>query len=438
MRIRIVISGTVAGVIGQFILKYLLFTIRLGRDIPGWPDNGSSMVLPEWVDPALIGLALFVVFVSGWIAARWNWSRSWNSSFLSGAGSGLIAGALAYCMVGAFQAGVDGQAEILASLIRPVTETEGMAILLNSLTKTAVTTYLYLGTYLLGGTVAGALGGLASMLDRDDTWGKPVPPRDPWLFRLTGYGMTLNGFVNLIITIAVVQLLNETATKAVEENNLTGTISLPPVMILFISVMAGTLMICIPLGLTWGWLLRDWIVERKRSSLSALWFLLTVGFVGYWLVKTMTNILALGLAILPALGAILLFFGLVLVIGWNIKRTPEADWTPYRFADHLGYALTQGILGGLQIYTGIMAYSISISLIAITNIPHLFSTGDPVTQTLVDQVHLLYQTHIQLALGSMVASLVVGLIVSWIIGFIRWVFAKEKKPSVMQNKIAYQ
>ncbi|MEW5938328.1 MAG: hypothetical protein AB1750_01590 [Chloroflexota bacterium] len=184
MRIRVVVSGIVAGIVCQAALAFVFINLRFGRIVPGWFDVGYVSPYPNWVEPASVWFAFFVVFVFGWIAARWNWSQSWNSSFLSGAGSGLIAGTLAYSLVGAFQAGVEGQVEVLASLVRPVTEAEGMRILLDAVGTTALTTYGYLFLYVLGGTAAGALGELASMLDRGDAWGRPVAAQLYSLYRL--------------------------------------------------------------------------------------------------------------------------------------------------------------------------------------------------------------------------------------------------------------
>ncbi len=428
MRIRVVISGIVAGVVCQFILKSMVFSVRFGRILPGWIVSDSPISIPNWLEAALIGLAVFTVFVFGWVAARWNWSRTWNASFLSGAGSGLIAAALAYCLVGAFHAGVEGQIGILTSLTRHVDENEGMILLLNGLTKTSLTIYSWLGLYLLVGVTAGALGGLASLVDRNDVWGKPVPAQDPTLFRLSAYGLSVSGFLNLIVVVAVFQLLEESASKAVSENNLWNSIVYPPVLIYVLALYAGILMLCTPLALTWGWTLRDWIVERKRAFASALWVLVTFGFVSYSLVKYVMEYNPIGILVFVPVAGIVLFLGIIGTIGWNIKPPPESEWTPYRFSDLLGYLLTCGILGGVQIIAGAVAYSLSIVLIAIVDIPHLMNMEEPVTSTMVEQVYELYGTLLSSSLYVMAASAVIALVFRWLDKFVRWMFVSKKKP----------
>jgi len=411
----------------------MVFSVRLGRILPGWAVSDPSVNIPDWLDLALIGLAVFTVFVSGWVAARWNWSRTWNASFLSGAGSGLIAAALAYCLVGAFHAGVEGQIDILTSLTRPVDESEGMILLLNGLTESAVKVYGWFGLYLLAGVTAGALGGLASMVDRNDVWGKPVPAQDPTLFRLSAYGLSVNGFLNFIVVVAVFQLLEETATKTVTEGDLWDSIAYPPLIIFLLAVLTGLLMLGAPLALTWGWTLRDWIVERKRSIISAFWVLATFGYAIYWLVDYAIRLAIMGNIGFFVIGGLVLFLGIWTFIGWNIKPTPESEWTPYRFSDRLGYILTSGILGGAQIIAGAVAYSLSIVLISIVDIPHLMNMEEPVTSTMVDQVYQLYGMLVNSSLSLMGVSAVFALVFSWLDSLFRWMFV-GKKPVPMKDE----
>jgi len=428
MRIRVVISGIVAGVVCQFILRSMVFSVRLGKILPGWAVSDSSINVPEWLDAALIGLAVFTVFVFGWVAARWNWSRTWNASFLSGAGSGLIAAALAYCLVGAFHAGVEGQINILTSLTRPVSEDEGMILLLDGLSLTALKIYSWFGLYLIVGVTAGALGGLASMVDRNDVWGKPVPVQDPSLFRLAAYGLTLNGLLNLIVVIAVFQLLAETATKTVTDNDLWDAITYPPNLIYLLSLWAGLLMLCAPLALTWGWTLRDWIAERKRSIVTAIWVLVTFGYVAYTLVSYAVENSFMGIIIFAPVGGMVLFLALAATLGWSIKPQTESEWTPYRFGDLLGYLLTCGILGGAQIIVGAVAYSLSIVLVTIVDIPHLMNMEEPVTTTMVEQVYDLYGMLVSSSLTAMAACMVIALVFRWLDKFVRWIFVSKKGP----------
>ena len=436
MRIRVVISGIIAGAISQFILKFMIFNIRLGEIVPGWLTVKPAVELPAWLGLALIGMACFVIFIFGWIAARWNWSRTWNASFLSGAGSGLIAGALAFCFIGAFHAGIEGQIGILTGIQHPVSETEAVAILLDSLGLTALRNYGHLGIYLFGGALSGALGGLVSMVDRNDVWGRPVSACDPWLFRLSAYGLTLSGLANLIVTIAVVNVFDDVGNQAMLENNLGEEVTYWPGIVSILAIYTGVLLMYAPVAMTWGWTLRNWIVEQRRNFIAGLWFVVTLGYVLYWTVSYALEISDIAFFMLRVIGFIFLILGIFTAIGWSVKPAPESEWTHYTFGDHLAYALTGGILGGVQVAGGVMTYAISVTQISISNMSVLFNLDEPVTSTLVEQINLLYSLQIQLSLVAMGISMTLGLLFSLVLGFIRWAFKKEKKTQSPLNEFA--
>lgn len=438
MRIRVVISGIVGGMVVSLVsILFSSILENLDRGI----RTGPTIESPSWIN--LIGV---LVFVCGWVAARWNWSRTWNAAFLSGAGSGLIAGALYFYFSGVTFNAADSQITFLArvgtgahvaefetifttffrSVIATLLFPEGYdsveyfnsigdISLLSQFVQSVSLPSQFCFVSLMGGALCGALGGLASVLvDRDDVWGSSVPAHDQWLFRLSAYFLILNGLLVTLITVSVATLLDGAIVQWAKDvtwglskplswlDILFGAPSLfASAISLAISGMLTSLtpsLVSIALGravdlveilfaLTWGWTLRDWILERKRSILSGLWTLLALASMFYWIVNDAlskpSNILGeiidfgvfvpfrgemIDVSPLFKILAHLFVLGVAVLIGWNIKRTPETEWVSYRFGDRLGYLLTCAILGGVQMMTGIVIYAIPIILIIITGL----------------------------------------------------------------------
>lgn len=231
------------------------------------------------------------IFAFGWVAARWNWSLTWRSSLLAGCGAGLLAGCLIFDFIGAFWFGLKGQEEVLRNYYTLLTEHQGLTILVNVITQTAVSIYLNFWAVVSACTFVGALGGLASAMDVKDVWGSA--PREPanWLFRLSAYSLKLNGLLNIIVTIAVLTILPERVEKAMLESNMMGPTTLPPDIIAWLGYFTGTMMIFLPLGLTWAWLVRDWRTAGYGRILSAAWLVGTFGLSFYYFFSKISWIL---------------------------------------------------------------------------------------------------------------------------------------------------
>ena len=498
MRIRVVITGIIAGIVLGLVLLLSSFVFRNLNGLKGGPTVTTQTPIPmpsigpdgevnvdpvgtpsKWPRYILISIICLMLFISGWVAARWNWSRTWNTSFLSGAGSGLIAGALAFCFSGLTYVTTFGYLLFLASMNRltlfpslfllPVEVFDFSPFLLAILSGTVFSVYQACVICLLGGALFGAFGGLASMLiDRNDVWGNPVSVHDSWLFRLSGYYLAINGLLNIVITIVITSKLDGVIAKWLEETNLSlqkPQSVLETLLSFFFAAMMSFLLYIIPslttmaigwkvfsvdllLAMTWGWTLRDWFIERERSIFSGFWVLISLGSVVYWIftytVRAPVNMFGTSIDFAPkivfpllSVAAHLFVIGIAVLIGWNIKRTPKDKSVPYRFGDWLGHLLTCTILGGVQMMTGIIVYAVPMAQIIVSG---SLINGDPRLITILwEQITLLNNYHLLLPAITGITLVVLGinaafaLIFLWLTSFFRNLFRTRKKFSAISN-----
>lgn len=385
MRIRVVGSGIIAGLFCLAALWFPWYMIEPAGLARGWMYEREAANFPAWLSTGVAVFCALTVFAFGWVAARWNWAKTWRSSLLDGAGAGLIAGCVVFDFIGAFHFGLAGQADILKAFYREVGENEGLALLFDSLSATSSLVYLNFIAILFAALCLGALGGLASAIDLEDVWGSP--PREPhrWLFRLPAYTLSLTGVGWLVLTIAVFSVfqdvLNEAVTTAAETGDLSG-LTMPPFFVSTTAYLTGVAMTLPAIGLTWGWIVRAWRGAGLWKPFYLIWVAASVYAVG-WAVNSFIRYVSTGMVFEPfvfspitilwiaAIGS--LAFGFL--AGALLSDDSPATGGGYNFYDWLGYALTQGILGGTQAFMGVPAFALAVSLIAIENIPHLTQTG---------------------------------------------------------------
>jgi len=425
MRFRIALSGIAAGAICVAALWFPCYMIGPAAIVSDWPYAGEAALFPAWSFTAVIVFCGLVLFTFGWVAARWNWSATWRSSLLAGAGAGLIAGCLIFDFIGAFWFGLNGQEEVLRAYSTKLTELRGMVILINAITDTAMSLYLNFPVIVLVGVVLGALGGLASATDLNDFWGRP--PREPsgWLFRLSAYSLVIFGVLNLIVTIAALTILPDILAKTIEEYDITRQVALPPVLIPFLGYLPGLIMIFVPLGITWGWTVRGWHTAGAGRILSGFWTLATFAVAFYYLIYR--GFLPGFLFVLPqvfwgALAIIVLSF--LAGLAFDNKHPEDRS---YRLSDWLGYGAAFGVLGGTQVLMSALAYSLILALITVTNIPHLTATGI-VEQTPTDQITALFRLLTFSAEAVMLVCFIVGWIVAALVLLIRKIFRIRALP----------
>lgn len=435
MRIRVVGSGIVAGVFCLIALWFPWYMMEPGGIVQDWTYQKEAASFPGWLPTAAYIFCALTIFAFGWVAARWNWSKTWRSSLLAGAGAGLIAGCIIYDFIGAFRFGVAGQAEVWQAFYREVGVTEGLTLLVDAIVSSATLVYFNFIAIVIGCVLLGALGGLSSSIDLEDVWGKPPRDSEEWLFRLPAYSLSLTGAVCFIVAIAAFMVMEEAATNVMIDENLTG-LNAPPIFILIACYTGCLVMVMLPIGLTWGWIFRAWKEAGLWKFFYGVWLAVTIFFTGWVLqdffIQDKTAFLIDMLSVFPVLFipfSVIGGLGLGLICGLMcMPVSPSSE--KYRFSDWLGYALTQGILGGTQMFMSVTAYALVLVLITIENIPHLTQVG-VVDLSPAGQLAQLFKTLSGVAQGMMIASAVGG----WLFGLVILLFRKFLKirPAQAEN-----
>lgn len=440
MRIRIVGSGLVSGLFCLTALWFPWYMAEPAGIAQDWTFQQSAANFPGWMSTAVTVFCALTVFAFGWVAARWNWAKTRRSSLLDGAGSGLIAGCVIYDFVGAFHFGLLGQADILKAFYREVGESEGLVLLFDAISATSSLVYLNFIAIVFACIFIGALGGLASAIDLEDVWGKP--PREPhrWLFRLSAYTLTLTGAGWLFLIIVVFSVfqdaLFESMTNAANEGSLTG-LKMPPFFVAAVAYLTGFVMTLPAIGLTWGWIVRAWKGAGWWKPFYALWLAATFYVTG-WAANSFIRYVSTGLMFetfgfyplvilwLVVIGSLVFGF-----LGGMLSEGAPSTGGKYNFYDWLGYALTQGILGGTQAFMSVPAFALVFALVTIENIPHLTQTGIvelPPAGQVIQLFKVLTVTAQVLIVACAIGGWFFGLIILLIRKFLK-IKPVERKPS---------
>lgn len=422
MRIRVVLSGIFSGAICLAALWYPWFAMEPAGLAPDWPYQNRSILLPYWVPTAMLVFCGLTIFIFGWVSARWNWAGTWRASLLAGAGAGSIAGCLIYDFIGAFHFGLMGQSGILKVFYAEVSESRGIELLIEAIAGTALTMYPYFLAVMAGSIVLGGLGGVSSAIDVEDVWGKP--PRDPdsWLFRLPGYTLTVSGFACMIVALAGLLVLQESAVKAAIANEITRLDAIP-IFIVLSAYVTCLLMILLPMSLTWGWIIQAWKGAGLWRVLYGIWVILTLLML-VWLIQALPFQEGLRFvfgfeALQPMILGLLMILVLSIGVGLGLLSRPvSSSLAKYKGSDWVGYALAQGILGGTQVFVCLPAYALVLVLISIVNIPHLVQ-AEVVESTPTEQMLQLFNVLVTSAQTLMLACAIGGFFFGLIILLIR-------------------
>ena len=428
MRLKTIVSGIIGFGGAYFALMRLMYDALPATILNEWPAPiWEGVVEEKWVQIAVFGFAALSVFLGGWLSASWNKARHWKESIRFGSSAGLISGALSFNFVGAAWAGLVAQREVLETTNIALTEMEGGKILVNAVTKTIQQSYSVIWLFILSALVLGALGGLLYVFDIRPKEKEMRPRESGWLFRLPAHTLTLSGIASFIVMYAIISILSEIiADTAVDYNMMP---DLPPQLILALVVTSIIPLFGIPFLLTLIWMIRRWKINKEGGILFFIWTVFLFALVYFFSNNTLRyifSLLEIGLAnVVITLFAI--FLGVFLLM-WFLSVEPAEDRLRFSFADWMGYALTQGILGGTQLFASSMAFAFSVVLITVNNIPHLMSTPSDTPPTPpVEQIESLFRTQQGMSLYAMGAMFVIALILGGITALLRGITGMNKK-----------
>ncbi len=429
MSLRLLIPGIIAGIICRYV-----------QILPGW-DGLLAKVDPAWPQPfwskyeqtaylLFIAFCALVIFIAGWIAARWNWAKSWQQNLLDGASAGLVAGCILYDFIGAKWVGANSHIDVLQTFYIPVTDKNYGTLLLFDAISNSAQIYLYVGVYTVPAALIAGLGGLVSMLDNQG-WGKPVEDGYNWLHRLPAYTLVFSGVVItniiLILTSMLIQWMIDATTNMIPLDDFHKMAS--PLMIIFAPMITGFLLTLFPAAITWGWASRAWKNQGIAGHIaSTLWIVTSLGLVAfatnlqgsidrYTIIFSMIQYSWLFLVAPPIIG---FFIGRLAGSPAQTKKPSSADW--------VGYMLAQGILSGTQAFALLLAYPLTLTFLTVSNIPQLTMSGIAESTPYL-QVESFYTFMDSVALGTIIAFAVFSLLVAELARLIRaiihWAFRKD-------------
>ena len=124
----------------------------------------------------------------------------------------------------------------------------------------------------------------------------------------------------------------------------------------------------------------------------------------------------------------------VFLLMWFFSTEPNEDKFKFSFSDWMGYALTQGILGGTQLIASSIAFALSITLIATQNISHLLPSvpADTPLPPPVEQIKTLFSVQQKSALVVMGGMFLLALVLGGITALLRGITGMNKQPSKPQ------
>jgi hypothetical protein len=425
MKPRSVFVGLLGGLLASQVLSIVF------REV--WPGYIASQ-FKIFDANSILGYAAsaLLILISGYAAARLEWSRDRGEAMLQGACAGLLGGCLAYLLSSASAAsGMIGQKEILLSITRPIaSEQEGMQLLLQGVVNTAVWTQVVFWTFLLASIFLGGLGGLLSRLEGPGGWGRAPVPKAPHLPRMAAYTVGFFAVVNVVITVAVLAILPQKALEAVQRTGATPDgLLLPPWAILALPFITGMAFVVVCLALCALWAFQGWRHPEERFRVKVSLVVLGLLTLTFFLVSYQWALLA---------AAILVTIGL---ITWAVqRRQPPApdeevgNLRPYNWLDLLASALTQGILSAALTMGSMVAYALALVLIAIVDIVHLMDTAEAFNSTAQQQISSLYVSMTGASIITLVIASVIGLILAGI-GVWTGILRAAPKPQFVETPL---
>lgn len=435
MRFKTIISGIIGFSGSYFALMRLLYDAAPATILDEWSRPlWAGIIDDKWAQIIALTFAALSIFVGAWLAAAWNKARHWKESLKFGINAGLISGTLSFNFVGAPWAGLVAQREVLEAANIRLTEMEGGRILVNAFSNTIQQTYSVFWLFLIPAIILGALGGLLYALDIQPEEKERGPHQRGWLFRLPAYTLTISGIASFILMYAILALLSEKIAEAAIDFN--AATDIPANMLPIFASIIVTPFFAIPALITSIWAIKGWLAGKKGVTLFIIWilflFTLTYSFAADTL-RFFYSLIQIGLTsiLLKLLGVTIL----VVLSLWFLSDEPAEDKRKFTFTEWLGYLLTQGILGGTQVFASSAAFALSLVVITIPNIPHLMSTpSDTPIDPPVRLVKSLFGTLQNAALGVIVGMIILAAILGGLTVFVRGIFGMNKRMPLPQEK----
>ncbi len=213
MNVRILSCGVIGGLLAAYTLSFPLYIVlptRYTQDVNAldWGRAGGFGYL----------LTVLVGVATGYATARWDWQTTPRGRLNSGALAGLIAGLVAYPLIGAPAAAVASQAPVwlIGKRAGPFPEAEATAIVVDCVLRAAWFPFLMFWAMLAGITLLGALGGLLAVFDpAARPWGTAPPQRVAASGFDSSVSLMVMGSLILLVCLSAITTLETNAEKSI-------------------------------------------------------------------------------------------------------------------------------------------------------------------------------------------------------------------------------
>lgn len=149
---RLFLMGIISGFMLLALLYYPLAQVLPGEFIPEWAQGGS-------VNPLLFVLAAAILFITGYIGARFTPASTRFGKMVRGATAATIAGVLFHVLLGGATAGLIGSQGLLEHGMQATSDSEMMRLLGENLINMTQIVFITLWGIIGGSVLLGAAGG---------------------------------------------------------------------------------------------------------------------------------------------------------------------------------------------------------------------------------------------------------------------------------------
>jgi len=149
---RLFLIGIISGLMLLALLYYPLTQVLPGEFIPEWATGGS-------VNPLLFVLAAAILFITGYVAARFTPGSTRLGKMVRGATAAMIAGVLFHITLGGATAGLIGSQGLLEHGMQAAGESEMMRLIGENLINVTQMVFITLWGIIGGSALLGAAGG---------------------------------------------------------------------------------------------------------------------------------------------------------------------------------------------------------------------------------------------------------------------------------------